>query len=261
MESRDARPLIAVTTSEVRASESVSPTPGGEPPLTEMALGLTYLRALERAGAIPVVIPPLTQTPVDAVLDRSDGLCLSGGPDLDPHAYGARRHRETGPVHAALDAFELELARAADARAMPILAICRGMQLLNVARGGTLHQHLPDVAGTSIAHRQTEPGSRPTHWVSLDRDAKIADLLGRRRLKVNSFHHQGIDRVGERLTITGRAADGTIESVEATDRPFVLGVQWHAESLADRPEQAAIFRAFVEHARPRPPTAARLRAA
>jgi len=255
------RPLIAVTTSEVRRSDRVAPTPQGEPPHHEMALGLTYLRALERAGGLPLVVPPLLVASADSLLDRVDALCLSGGPDLDPQAYGQRRHAETGPVEPSLDEFELALARAADSRGMPILAICRGMQALNVARGGSLHQHLPDVAGRRINHRQNEPGARPTHWVSLAGATQLSGLLGRRRLKVNSFHHQAVDRLGDGLVVTGRAADATIESIEAIDRDFVVGVQWHAESLADRPEQGALFAAFVERARIHADMPARLRVA
>jgi putative glutamine amidotransferase len=261
MDASAVRPLIAVTTSEVRTAETVSPTPQGEPPQHEMALGLKYLRALERAGAIPVVMPPLSSTVADELLDRFDGLCLSGGPDLDPRAYGERRHASTGPVESELDEFELELARAADARDLPILAICRGMQVLNVVRGGSLHQHLPEVNGTAINHRQTEAGSRPTHWVSLEPGSRIAGTLQRSRVKVNSFHHQGVARVGEGLLATGRAGDGTVESVEAIDRDFVLGVQWHAECLVDRRDQAALFSAFVDSARGQRSGAARLRVA
>jgi putative glutamine amidotransferase len=240
--------LIAVTTSEVRRSESVSPTPQGEPPRHEMALGLTYLAALEAAGAIPLVVPPLTTSPVNDLLDRVDGLCLSGGPDLDPRAYHERRHQRTGPVEPDLDVFELALARAADERGMPILAICRGLQVLNVARGGALHQHLPDVVGRMINHRQPEPGPTPTHSVEIVGASRIAGILGREEAEVNSFHHQAVSRLGSALVVTGRAPDGTIESIEATDRDFVVGVQWHAETLVGRPEHAALFRAFVEEA-------------
>jgi putative glutamine amidotransferase len=249
MDASDMRPLIAVTTSEVRAGETVSLTPQGEPSQHEMALGLKYLRALEDAGAIPLVVPPLSPALADALLDRVDGLCLSGGPDLDPRAYGERRHARTGPVESALDEFEFALAAAADARGLPILAICRGMQVLNVARGGSLHQHLPDVTGTSVNHRQSEAGSHVTHWVSLERSSRVSGILRRKRVKVNSFHHQGVARLGDGLTITGRASDGTVESIEAADRGFLVGVQWHAECLVDRPEQAALFTAFVSSAR------------
>jgi len=242
------RPLIAVTTSEVRAGTAVTPTRHGEPPQLEMALGLKYLHAIESAGGIPVVIPPLQVDCLDDLLARVAGVCLSGGPDLDPESYGERRHERTGPIESQLDKFELALAKAADARRLPILAICRGMQLLNVARGGTLHQHLPDVVGERIVHRQSEVGERPTLWVSLASPSRLSQILERRRAKVNSFHHQAVATLGEGLTVTGRASDGTIESVESVDREFVVGVQWHAECLIDRFGQAALFRAFVDAA-------------
>ncbi len=142
------RPLIGVTTSELRAYATGTLRRHGEPPLPEMALGMTYLRAIDGAGGMPVVLPPLGDA--EALLERLDGVCLSGGPDLDPDAYGApERHAELGPTEPGLDAFELALARAADERGLPLLGICRGAQTLNVARGGTLHQHLPVTARTS----------------------------------------------------------------------------------------------------------------
>jgi putative glutamine amidotransferase len=244
-----ARPLIAVTTSEIRASGAVRATPQGEPPQHEMALGLKYLYAIESAGGIPVVVPPLLGEALEGLLSRVSGVCLSGGPDLDPESYGERRHARTGPTESQLDGFELELARAADARRLPILAICRGLQVLNVARGGTLHQHLPDVVGRRINHRQREPGGRLTHWVALAPASRLSQALAQRRAKVNSFHHQAVATLGEGLLVTGRAGDGTVESVEAIDREFVLGVQWHAECLIDRPAQAGLFHAFVDAAR------------
>jgi putative glutamine amidotransferase len=243
-----ARPLIAVTTSEVRRSEPQYATPEADPPQQEMALGMRYLRAIEAAGGIPVVVPPLRADAADELLERVSGVCLSGGPDLDPVAYGACEHERLGPRWRELDDFELSLARAADARRLPILAVCRGLQVLNVARGGTLHQHLPDVVGEQINHRQQAPAATPTHWVTFTADCRLTSILGRRRAKVNSFHHQAVDELGERLVITGRAGDRTVESVEATDREFVVAVQWHAECMADRADQAALFRALVEAA-------------
>ncbi len=261
MSATDVRPLIAVTTSEVRRSETVIQTPQGEPPQHEMALGLKYLRALEVAGAVPIVIPPLSPPLASALLDRVDGVCLSGGPDLDPRAYGERRHARTGPVESELDEFELALATQADSRGLPILAICRGLQVLNVARGGSLHQHLPDVSGEAINHRQTEPAARTTHVVALQRSSRVAGVLERDQAEVNSFHHQGVDRLGHDLIVTGRAPDGTVESIEATDQEFVLGVQWHAECLIDRPEHAALFQAFVDAAAGQLSATAQLRVA
>ena len=261
MKPSDARPLIAVTTSEVRRSEAVTPTPEGEPPQREMALGMRYLEALETAGAIPIVTPPLSAELAQSLLTRVDGVCLSGGPDLGPEAYGERRHERTGPVEPDLDEFELAVARAADADGLPILAICRGMQVLNVARGGTLHQHLPDLHAGDIIHRQSAPGTQTTHQVAIRESSRIARMLERTRTDVNSFHHQGVARLGDGLVITGRAPDGTVEAIEAMDREFVIGVQWHAETLVARPEQAALFEAFVEAARNRRAGADRLRVA
>jgi putative glutamine amidotransferase len=255
------RPLIAVTTSEVRRSETVSPTPEGEPASHEMALGLRYLKALEAAGAIPLVTPPLGPELALALLERIDGICLSGGPDLDPSAYGADPNPATGPVESELDDFELALTRGADALGLPILAICRGMQLLNVARGGSLHQHLPELVSGEIDHRQTAPGAQATHVVQLHDDSHVAQVLRIDRAEVNSFHHQAVDRLGSGLVVAGRAPDGTVEALEATDRDFVLGVQWHAESLTARPEQAALFQAFVDAARRRRDGVSRLRVA
>jgi putative glutamine amidotransferase len=261
MKPSDARPLIAVTTSEVRRSETVKPTPEGEPPGREMALGMRYLEALETAGAIPIVTPPLPPELAESLLTRVDGVCLSGGPDLDPGAYGELRHERTGPGEPDLDEFELALARGADEAELPILAICRGMQVLNVARGGTLHQHLPDLQAGDIVHRQTVPGTQTTHQVTFRESSRIARMLERTRTEVNSFHHQGIARLGGGLVITGRALDGTVEAIEAMDREFVIGVQWHAETLVARPEQAALFEAFVEACRNRRAGADRLRVA
>jgi putative glutamine amidotransferase len=234
------RPLIGVTTSELRPSEAGTLRRHGEPPLPEMALGMTYLRAIEAAGGLPVVLPPLG----DAVqyLDRLDGICLSGGPDLDPDAYGAgERHAELGPTEPGLDAFELSLARAADAQGMPLLGVCRGAQALNVARGGTLHQHLP-------GHRQTEAATVTTHSVRIREGSRLARTCGRGGLAVNSFHHQAVDVLGTGLRAVAHAPDGTVEAIEAPGARFALAVQWHAEALAAHPRHGALFEALVEAA-------------
>ena len=226
------RPLIGVTTSELRASALSTTRRHGEPPHPEMALGMTYMRTLDAAGAMPVVLPPLGDA--EAYLDRLDGICLSGGPDLDPHAYGAiERHAELGPTEPSLDAFELALLEGALERGMPILAICRGAQALNVVCGGTLHQHVP-------GHRQTDPATEATQEIEIAARSRLARILGARSVSVNSFHHQAIDRVGRGLRVVARAADGTIEGVEGAG--FVVGVQWHAETLA---QHLRLFEALV----------------
>ena len=237
------QPLIGITTSEVRRPEINHPLPESEPPQPELALGMPYVRALARSGAIPVVLPPLAAELVPALLRPLAGICLSGGPDIDPAAYGAERHAELGPTEPDLDAFELAVAQTADAAGLPILGICRGCQALNVARGGTLRQHLPD-------HRQTQPGWTVTHDVAVEPGSLLASAVGAEALRVNSFHHQAVERLGAGLRSVAWAPDGTVEGIEADDGRFVLGVQWHAETLdeVERP-QARLFAALVDAAR------------
>ena len=245
----NARPLIGVSTSEIRIAEQVEPIRYGEPPHREMALGLKYLQAIESAGGLPVVVPPLALTAISPLLERLSGICLSGGPDLDPVSYDTPPHPQLGPTEPDLDRFELALARDADARGLPLLAICRGAQALNVARGGALFQHIPEEVGGPLHHRQSEPSDRPTHVVELEPESRVAQVLGLTRLEVNSFHHQSIRVLGRGLRAVGWAEDGVIEAIEAPERDFLLGVQWHAEGIATRPEQQALFSSFVEAAR------------
>jgi putative glutamine amidotransferase len=225
------RPLIAVTTSELRRPEEVRARPQGEPPKLEVALATLYPEAIERAGGIPVIVPLLRPDAIDSLLDRVDGVCLPGGPDLQPSTYGAEPHPALGPTEPRVDALELALIRAADRRNLPILGICRGMQVLNVARGGTLHQHLPDVVGDQLQHRQADHGSVTTHHVETAPHSRLRAALGGPKLEVNSFHHQAIRKLGQDLAVTAWAPDGTIEAVEGPGARLVLGVQWHAEGL------------------------------
>jgi len=242
-------PLIGVTTSELRAASYARPVPEGDPPQAEMALGMVYMRAIERAGGLPVVLPPLPVARVALLVAHLSGVCLSGGPDIAPAGYGAPPHPELGPTAPALDAFELAIARRADAVGLPVLGICRGMQALNVARGGTLFQHLPDVTDGSVAHRQPEPAEETTHAVRIAAGSLLADVTGRLDLDVNSFHHQGVERLGDGLRAIAWAPDGTVEGIQGDDpERLVLGVQWHAEGLIDRPEHLALFETLVEHA-------------
>ena len=239
----DRPPLIGVTTSEVRRPEIAHPLPESEPPQPELALGMPYVRALTRSGAIPVVLPPLAIELVPALLAPLSGICLSGGPDIDPAAYGAARHEELGPTEPDLDAFELAVAQQADADGLPILGICRGAQTLNVARGGSLIQHLPD-------HRQTTPGWKVAHEVAVEPGSRLARVLGAVAVSVNSFHHQAVERLGGGLRAVAWAPDGTVEGIEGADGRFVLGVQWHAETLDEvELSQARLFGALVDAAR------------
>ena len=236
------RPLIGISTSELRCSPGDREAQRADPRRRELALGLKYLDAVARVGGVPVILAPIPPEALDALLDRLSGIVLSGGPDLHPTAYGRDEHPELGPTEPDLDRFELSLVRRADARRLPTLGVCRGAQVLNVARGGTLHQHLP-------GHRQSEPGDRTTHDVRLGARSTVGSLLGRTALDVNSFHHQAVDRLGDGLRVCGRSDDGIVEAIEDPRRDFVVGVQWHAECLVDDPTHRRLFAALVDAAR------------
>ena len=242
------KPLIGVTTSELRPSELSTLRRHGEPKNAEMALGMTYVRAIEAAGGMPVVMPPIATSDVPELLGRCDGLVLSGGPDLAPDAYGAEAHMELGLTEPGLDRFEYAVAHEALRRRLPVLGICRGAQTINVARGGSLHQHLPDVVGEAIDHRQSQEGRQPTHEVELLAGSRLASLLGAARLMVNSFHHQAVDRLGVGLRACAWAPDGTIEGLDDPGLPFLCAVQWHAETLIEEPGQLELFRGLIASA-------------
>jgi putative glutamine amidotransferase len=242
---RAMKPLIGVTTSELRPGELATLRRHGEPPHAEMALGITYVRAIEASGGVPVVMPPLGLADVASLVSRLDGLVLSGGPDLAPAAYGAPPHPEQGTTEPALDSFEYAVVAEALRLGLPILGICRGAQALNVALGGALHQHLPEVVGDAVTHRQSEDGRRPTHVVEIVPGTRLAGMLGPGQMAVNSFHHQAVARLGTGLRVCARAADGTIEAIEDPARAFVLAVQWHAETLVDGQKQRPLFDELV----------------
>jgi putative glutamine amidotransferase len=236
------RPLIGVTTSEVRLAAHSDPMPEGDPPQREMALGMEYMRAIERAGGIPVALPPLGHDLIAPLLDRLCGVCLSGGPDIDPAGYGEdERDPQLGQTEPDLDAYELAIAQLADARRMPILGVCRGAQALNIARGGTLRQHVD-------GHRQTERGRITTQSVRIEPGSRLARVMGVTEAEVNSFHHQAAQRLGNGLRAVAWAPDDLVEGIEGDGPDLYLGVQWHAESLVDRPEQLALFEVLVEEA-------------
>jgi putative glutamine amidotransferase len=201
---------------------------------------LAYVRGVERAGGRPLLVPP-SENGVEETLDALDGLMLTGGSDLDPTLYGAQAHRETTGVRADRDRAELALLTAALGRELPVLAICRGSQVLNVALGGDLVQHLPDEVGNE-RHKHT-PGVFADHAVELDPDTQLGRLLGT-HAPVKSHHHQGYGRIGDGLRVAARADDGTPEALEHTEKPAV-GVLWHPEEGEDD----ALFRQLVEQAR------------
>jgi len=202
-----------------------------------------YVRSTAAAGGRPVLLPPMLDA-IPETLAALDGLVLVGGPDLDPVSYGAHLDPRTTDTRPQRDLAELALLRAALDAELPVLGICRGMQLLNVAYGGSLHQHLPDVVGHD-GHR-TQPGHFDVHDVLITPGSRTAAVLGE-RVAVHSAHHQGIGEVGEGLLVSARADDGSVEGLELPDRDYVLGVLWHPEAGEDR----RLFDALTEAARAR----------
>jgi putative glutamine amidotransferase len=198
-----------------------------------------YVRAVVRAGGAPLLVPP--GAPIAETLDVVDGLVFSGGSDLDPELYAAEAHPATSGVIRERDDFELELMKAALERDLPMLAICRGSQVLNIALGGDLEQHVPDRVGTEL-HREV-PGVFSEHDVALVEGTRLAGILGERH-DVKSHHHQGFGALGSGLREAARAPDGTLEALEAPDRRFALGVLWHPEAGED----GALFDALVAEA-------------
>ena len=228
------RPLVGITT---YAEPDVS---WGAWRLPAALIPLSYVRAIDAAGGRPLLVPPAAEG-VEETLDALDGLLFSGGADIDPETYGHEPHPATGGVRPERDRAELALLTAALERDLPVLAVCRGSQLLNVARGGDLVQHLPEVVGDE-KHRHT-PGVFADHEVEVEPQSRLGAILGE-RTPVKSHHHQGFGRLGAGLVATAHAEDGTLEALEDPSRRFALGVLWHPEEGED----AALFAALVEQA-------------
>jgi putative glutamine amidotransferase len=228
------RPIVGITSYAENARWGVWEAPAALIPLS-------YVRAIESAGGRALLVPPSTDG-VEETLNALDGLLLSGGADLDPASYGAEAHPETNGVRPDRDRAELMLLEAALARDMPVLAVCRGSQVLNIARGGDLVQHLPEIVGHE-GHKQT-PGVFAEHVVDILAETKLHDVVGE-RTPVKSHHHQGYGQLGEGLREAARAEDGTVEAIEDPSRRFALGVLWHPEEGED----AALFEALVDEAK------------
>jgi gamma-glutamyl-gamma-aminobutyrate hydrolase PuuD len=227
------RPVVGITT-------YILPARFGAWEAESALVPADYVRAVERAGGRPLLVPPSTDG-VDETLDAVDGLIFSGGSDIDPELYGHEPHPETKDVVRARDDAELALLDRALVRDMPVLAICRGSQLLNVVRGGDLVQHLPEVVGHEL-HKEV-PTVFGDHHVDVEEGTRLRELLGE-RLPVKSHHHQGFGRVGDGLRVSAHADDGSPEAVEAQGKRFALGVLWHPEAGEDE----RLFEALVEEA-------------
>lgn len=231
-------PVIGLTTYLERAKQGVWD-------VRAAFLPQQYFDAVTSSGGIAVLLPPqpARDAVADAVLDGLDGLILTGGLDVQPELYGAERHPLTDPARPDRDAWELALFRGAEERRMPVLAICRGLQLVNVARGGTLHQHLPEAIGTD-RHR-IGGGVFATNTVAVQTQSLLASLVGGGELNVHSYHHQGVDRLGEGLRVTARDDSGLVQAFESTGDGYVLGVQWHPE---ENVEDRRLFAGIVDQA-------------
>ena len=227
------RPLIGITT-------YVEPASWGHWQLDAALIPYDYVRSVEAAGGRALLVPPSADA-IEETLDALDGLVLSGGADVDPDSYGADTHPETSGTRPERDAGELALLQAALARDMPVLAVCRGFQIMNVARGGDLVQHLPEVVGHE-QHRAVK-GVFSDHEVRIDDDSRLGSVLDG-RAPVKSHHHQGVGNVGEGLREVAWADDGTVEGLEDPERRFALGVLWHPEAGEDR----RLFEALVAEA-------------
>ena len=230
---------------------STSITVGGAPP-ERAYVNSTYLNAIQQAGGVPVLLPPqLSGASLSRLLRGLDGLVLTGGGDVDPALFGEAPHSKVYDVAPSRDTVEVTSVRVALDRRLPILAICRGAQVLNVALGGSLYQDVGSDPGTSLRHSQEEPRDQPSHKVAVEPGSRLAETLGADEIEVNSMHHQAVKRLGAGQRPVAWAPDQLVEGLELTDPSrFVLGVQWHPEELVGQSEPARrLFAALVSHAR------------
>lgn len=213
----------------------------------EFYLPGAYIDAVQQAGGIPILLPPNQSAPAQ-LLGILDGLIFSGGGDLDPRRYGGEHHPSIYLVDPDRDEFELALAKAALADQIPVLGICRGLQVLSVASGAALITHVPDVYGETIAHRLDHPRRPIAHEVELQPHSRLATLLGESNITVVSWHHQAIKTIPNGWTIVAQAADGLPEALEYTDHPWMVAVQWHPELSPNEPVHQRLFQALVKAA-------------
>jgi putative glutamine amidotransferase len=235
-------PLIGVTTAQRIDPQQVK----------QVNLPKAYTDALSQAGASPVLIPPgLSILQLQDLINRLDGLLLPGGGDIDPGIYGSTSHPKVAFVDPERDQFEIQAFNQARACGIPILGICRGLQLINVALGGTLYEDLPDQRPDTTNHdfHPGHPRDYLAHQVEFETGSQLSKSFATNDLQVNSLHHQGIRDLADGLTIAARAIDGVIEAVEITAYPFGLAVQWHPECLQEHDSMRKLFTSFVKAAK------------
>ena len=228
------KPVIGITTDVQQDGENI--------------LKNTYVQAVIRAGGLPMIIPVGLEQDVDQLIEMFDGLLLSGGNDINPMLFNEEPHEYLGVVSPSRDSSELELARRMLKTGKPILGICRGLQVLNVAVGGTLYQDLYKQNDSPILqHIQKAPNTHCSHYVQLDKGSLLESIAGSERIQVNSYHHQSLKEVPSDFKVTAVASDGIVEAIESTDEQFVLGVQWHPEALSAAGDAVSlrIFERFI----------------
>ena len=239
----DSRPVIGIPARSVVDSNNGFRYSG---------IPLTYSNAVERAGGAPILIPlHLSEETLQAIYSRIDGLLLAGGVDVHPKEFGEEVEPFCGEIDTARDETELRVTRWALADGHPIFGICRGIQMLNVAAGGSLYQDIPAQLQTEQNHsyRQGDPYNLRAHPVEFDPNSRLAQWLGTPEIQVNSLHHQSLKQVAPGLRVIARSPDGIVEAVESEDERFLLGVQWHPELLDDDTRFGKLFEAFVDSAR------------
>lgn len=220
--------------------------------LPKVMVNRAYTDAIIAAGLIPLLVPPMTEDGVPGILDAVQGLVLTGGEDLDPSHFGEPRHPATGEANDLRDRVELALTREAAARKLPTLAICRGVQVLNVALGGTLVQDIPTQAPSALKHEAKTARNERVHEVDVDAGSRLASVVGDGRIMANSFHHQAVATLADGLRTVAKSPDGVVEAVECDDRGWwAIGVQWHPEELIRTSEDwdRKLFAAFGDAVR------------
>lgn len=229
------KPIIAITCDYEYTSENIK-------------LHQDYYRAISQFGGLPILLPGNNIVDVEDILKLADGVLITGGADIDPSFYGESPHIELGNINPYRDEFEIVLAQLAVDRGIPILGICRGAQVMNVAMGGTLYQDInSQFERNTIAHRQKAPSWHEFHDIIIEEDSLLFNIVGERSIRVNSFHHQAAREIGPGLEIIARAPDGIVEAIAKPDHPFALGLQWHPEKMLDSQMHSQdIFNAFID---------------
>ncbi|WP_099159783.1 gamma-glutamyl-gamma-aminobutyrate hydrolase family protein [Virgibacillus ndiopensis] len=213
---------------------------------TDYMVNKDNINAISRAGGMPVVLPYMTEEDIEQIASTLDGLYLTGGYDIDPTYFGEEPHPNLGTIIPSRDAFEIALIKQMLQKGKPVLAVCRGCQILNIAAGGDMYQDIySQMDHALLQHRQKAPVNHGSHFVSVLKGSLLYRLTGKEMLKVNSRHHQANRNVGKSIQISGNTSDSIVEAIESKDHPFVLGLQWHPESMIDDESSRKIFQGFI----------------